>query len=301
MPPSWSPKLFVNKDKFLDLCPNGEKTVFYKKCKVDFYSECSQVDGMVKRITIYEDFKRLITQEIRSYYKNRRDKLILRRRFPYQFKLVEFYESSERSHYWKKLIQIDGRIRKIYFYHHRNKDGLIYREEQIGKKTFERYKGREDKLVYRSVIFDPKKIKQKKDLTIQDNHCNPHLKGESVILKMAQKFALDQELPADSQIRRTEFNLDKGKVFIYYHYRDGKITSHSEEFIRDHLIGEAKLGDMNEKDTEENKQQQINKKILEMERRCHEQIKEYEKNAQSESQWRFEGEKTIQQLRSQPN
>lgn len=83
MPPSWSPKLFVNKDKFLDLCPNGEKTVFYKKCKVDFYAECSQVDGLVKRITIYEDYKRLITKEIRSYYKNRRDKLHLRRRFPY--------------------------------------------------------------------------------------------------------------------------------------------------------------------------------------------------------------------------
>jgi len=41
MPPSWSPKLFVNRDKFLDLCPNGEKTVFYKKVKVDFYAECS--------------------------------------------------------------------------------------------------------------------------------------------------------------------------------------------------------------------------------------------------------------------
>jgi hypothetical protein len=41
MPPPWSPKLFVNKDKFIDLCPNGEKTVFYKKCKVDFYAECT--------------------------------------------------------------------------------------------------------------------------------------------------------------------------------------------------------------------------------------------------------------------
>jgi hypothetical protein len=41
MPPPWFPKLFVNKDKFLGLCPNGEKTVFDKKCKVDFYSECS--------------------------------------------------------------------------------------------------------------------------------------------------------------------------------------------------------------------------------------------------------------------
>ena len=32
MPPSWSPKLYIDKEKFLNLCPNGEKTVFYKKC-----------------------------------------------------------------------------------------------------------------------------------------------------------------------------------------------------------------------------------------------------------------------------
>jgi len=43
----------------------------------------------------------------------------------------------------------------LYFYHHRVKDGLIYREEQIGRKTFEYYKGREDRLTYRSVTFDP--------------------------------------------------------------------------------------------------------------------------------------------------
>lgn len=129
MPPAWSPKLIINKDQFIDLCPMGEKTVFYKKCKVDFYSDCTQVDGIIKRITLFEDFKRLIIKEIRSFYRNRRDKLILRRRFPYSFKLVEHYESSDKSHYWKKLIQVDGRYRKIYFYHHRNKDGLIYREE----------------------------------------------------------------------------------------------------------------------------------------------------------------------------
>ena len=129
MPPPWSPKLYVDKDKFLELCPKGEKTVFYKKCKVEFYADCKQVDGLVKRITIYEDYKRLITREVRSYYKFRRDKLILRRRFPYEFKTIEHYESSEKTNHWKKLIQVDDRYRKIYFYHHRNKDGLIYREE----------------------------------------------------------------------------------------------------------------------------------------------------------------------------
>ena len=104
MPPAWSPKLFVNKDKFLDLCPNGEKTVFYKKCKVDIYSECTQPDGLVKRITIYEDYKRLIIKEIRCYYSCRRDRLLLRRRFPYKFKLIEHFESSDKTAYWKKLI-----------------------------------------------------------------------------------------------------------------------------------------------------------------------------------------------------
>jgi hypothetical protein len=114
--------------------------------------------------------------------------LVLRRRFPYQFKLVEHYDSSASSHYWKKIIHIDGRVRKVYFYHHRNKDGLIYREEQIGRKTFERYKGREDKLVYRSVTFNPDyNEKTDKHISINDNHLvagGTKNKGEAIILKM---------------------------------------------------------------------------------------------------------------------
>ncbi len=114
--------------------------------------------------------------------------MVLRRRFPYQFKLVEHYDSSASSHYWKKIIHIDGRVRKVYFYHHRNKDGLIYREEQIGRKTFERYKGREDKLVYRSVTFNPDyNEKTDKHISINDNHLvagGTKNKGEAIILKM---------------------------------------------------------------------------------------------------------------------
>ena len=45
---------------------------------------------------------------------------------------------------------------------------------------------------------------------------------------MSQRFALDPDLPADGQIRKTEFNLEKGRVYIYYHYRVGKITANAE-------------------------------------------------------------------------
>ena len=132
-------------------------------------------------MTIYEDFKKLITREVRSYYKFRRDKLILRRRFPYEFKTIEHYESSMTQSYWKKMITIDDVYRKIFFYHHR-KDGLIYREERIGDKTFEYFKGREDKLVYRSVKYDPS------ILVIEDKHIyidDKHYEKKYYVKKMA--------------------------------------------------------------------------------------------------------------------
>ncbi len=58
-------------------------------------------------------------------------------------------------------------------------------------------------------------------------------------------------------------------IYIYYHYKKGKITADYKEFSRDELIGQAKTGDMNEKDVEETQLQQTQKKIIDMENICH--------------------------------
>ena len=39
MAPPWSPKLFIDKEKMALGCVNGEKTVFYIKCKVQYFAE----------------------------------------------------------------------------------------------------------------------------------------------------------------------------------------------------------------------------------------------------------------------
>ena len=237
MPPPWSPKLYIEKEKFSEGVKDGAKTVFYKKCRVDFYSECHAVDGLVKKVTLYEDYRRIITKEIRCYFKNRKDRLVVRRRFPFEFKKIEHYESSgpvQDATHWKKIIEVDGESRKLYFYHHRVKDGLIYREEHVGKKTFEFYNGREDKLIYRSVTFDPDQKPTDQDIKFRDNH---HPDREAVIKKMTQKFELDPSFPASAQIKKTEFNLQKNEVYIYYHFRDGCITAAQQTFRREDLIG----------------------------------------------------------------
>lgn len=72
MPPPWSPKLFISKEKYHMLMPGGSKTLFYKKCKVELFAEChivnGRVDGLVKRVTLFHDYKRLIVKEIRSFF-----------------------------------------------------------------------------------------------------------------------------------------------------------------------------------------------------------------------------------------
>ena len=291
MPPPWSPKLFVNKDKFNDMCPNGEKTVFYRKCMVEIFSECRQVDGLVKRITLYKDYKRLITEEIRSYFACRKDKLVIRRRFPYEFKLIEHYESSLQYNHWKKMIRIDGRYRKLYFYHHRQKDGLILREEFFDQKNkiIEEYKNRPDKLVYRSVTFSPNSEILQSAIKLPENNY-----GKNVLInKMTQKFELDPDLPAANQIKKTEFNIKRNQVYIDYHYEEGKITTRSEEWKRDDLIGHANIDNVNDKDQEESKEQQIKKKYHELEMHCVQQISMQEQNMLSEITLRNESDQAI--------
>lgn len=300
MPPPWSPKLYLDKDKFLNLCPLGEKTVFYKKCRVDTYAPCTQIDGLVKKISIYHDFKRLILLESRSYYENRRDKLRLRRHFPYEFKLVEYYDSSETTNYWKKMVYIDGHQRQLYFYHHRNndknKDGLIYREENIGKKTIEKYKDREDHLEFRSVTFEPISNDQKDSSTLELK--DVHYKCGK-IKSMVQKFGLNSELPAEDQIRETEFNIEKEDVQIYNHYKEGKITAKEKSYDRKKLIGNSGgVEDINNKETDDNARKQELKKIHEMEMACHHQINIQEESALAEMEARMTKEKEIKSCKS---
>lgn len=200
------------------------------------------------------------------------------------------------------MIQVDDQYRIIYYYHHRNKDGLIYREEQIKKKTFERYKGRDDNLIYRSVTYAENQGKGESNqvLTVDDANIGQPLK----IKKMAQKFALDPNRPAEEQIRKTVFKLeggksDQGETIVYFHYKEGQIFREPKVYDRQELISQGKSGDLNEKDNDESKEQQEFKQIGEMEAHCHAEIKKEEKQASSEREHRRDKEKVIHQQRSQ--
>ena len=57
-----------------------------------------------------------------------------------------------------------------------------------------------------------------------------------VIKKMTQKFELNPNLAAATQLKKTEFNLEKKRVYLFYHYEGGMIQAMEEQHKRDDLI-----------------------------------------------------------------
>jgi hypothetical protein len=54
MPPPWSPKIYVEKDRFIMGTPLGETTTFYIKTKIEKFSDYGQPDGLVLKYTLFD-------------------------------------------------------------------------------------------------------------------------------------------------------------------------------------------------------------------------------------------------------
>ncbi|KAL4445104.1 hypothetical protein ABPG74_018832 [Tetrahymena malaccensis] len=296
MPPPWPPKIYIDKEKFLMGTPLGEGTVYYNKVKVDNYAPYSQPDGLVQKITIFQDYKRLKVKEYRYFYKHRSDKLSIRRRYPFEFKTIEEYEPQKYENktipqalqQWRQVIQIDRHLRIIKYYHNRNHDGLIERVEQIGEKTMMFYQNRDDRVIYRSIRFDNRRApsSQNNDKVFQDNHV-----GDVQITKMTQKFEKNPHQPANEQIQKMVIDLIKDKVIVYYHMNDGEITPIVKIYPRDSMHGFAKLNEPGGDNKIDDPLVQLeNTKMVNLEKDCLNQLKQQEKIARDDEKTIREGE-----------
>ncbi len=234
---------------------------------------------MTARITLYRDFKRQIIEEVRCMYSNRADKLMMRRRFPYEFKTVEEYApgkktSSGLESHLKRLVQVDGNLRQLYYYPHRNKDGLIYREEKIMHKTIEKYRSRPDKLVYRSITFDPDKNQENKDVTFRELHS----KKEVVIKKMTQKYELDKTRSPEVQHSKVVINYDKKVLIEYFHYSENSV----KQAVLEQSLDTLRTTEANEKETEKSGEEQRKQALTKIIKDCMNDIQSQEYTAGKE-------------------
>ncbi|KAG5459062.1 MAG: hypothetical protein BJ554DRAFT_595, partial [Olpidium bornovanus] len=72
LPPSWVDKISLSKEQFESRCPQGFKQVTYKNARHEIFAEYHRPDGMVSRLTFFDDETRTSIREIKENFDNRK-------------------------------------------------------------------------------------------------------------------------------------------------------------------------------------------------------------------------------------
>jgi len=310
LPSAWSERPDVTREAFHARCYQGEKTIFYHKCKVEQYAPYTQDDGLVQRITLYKDVRRQIPLEIRESFKHRRDKLFQRKRRPMQNENVERFlpgrpstSASAPGGALKEFREVSALSRELLFYNSRL-DGLVRSVELIGKKMLEHFEDRDDRLVYHSVTLDPTATVastmrggQKKGDTYPVDSM-----GEVPVRKMAQKYARNLDVPADEDIYKISFFLTEsattstytytGKIRVDYHREPGSLTFRTVTYYNEDGNLKCRPSTLPQPTT-----QQV-QKLHQMQSNCRDTIMESYQRIQQELTNRRKDEISIRGMRS---
>jgi hypothetical protein len=240
-PSTWIPKFDIPRDRFLMRFAKNRQRKFYQKCQVDFFGRYSQGDGLVKRVQIFMDHNRLLMKEVRNYYADRPDKLRVRRDFPFEFKMIEQFDSfgsvgqnnpDLNIPHWKEIETQIGRKIVFRFYPLRFHDGLIEREEIIGEKTILRFANRDDKLVYSSIRFHSLTDDPEKDPhDFNDRHL-----GRVNVVKMVQKYEKNQRMMG-KQVGKIIIDLKRNRIKLIYHLANQQISPEIVDISRESFSG----------------------------------------------------------------
>jgi len=225
IPPSWVGPIVITPREFQMRCPKGKKTKLYKRAKLEKFANYLMKDGLVSRLSVYEDRELTDLKQAREYYSNRVDKLQERVHNHKNGWITEYYLPGRskclKEHQYKASAPGAENERVMIFYDEARVDGLQKRIETPTSMT-EHFLKREDFLYYRNVEFGrrPKKFGPAESQTPRP------------IIKMTEKYHHNPNKVANEDIAELVFLCSEERILVTYHTEDNKVSSSTREFTK---------------------------------------------------------------------
>nr|XP_033700989.1 dynein regulatory complex subunit 7 isoform X3 [Tursiops truncatus] len=223
MPCSWVEQIEISPEAFETRCPNGKKVIQYKRARLEKWAPYLNNNGLVCRLTTYEDLQCTKILEIKEWFQNRKDMLELKHINKVTGLNIDYFKPGHpqalRAHSYTSMQPEMDRVME--FYETARVDGLIKREETPRTMT-EYYQGRPDLLSYRHVNFGPR-IKK---LSLNSAESNPR-----PVVKITERFSRNPAKPADEDVAERVFLLLDERIQLRYHCREDHLTASKREFL----------------------------------------------------------------------
>ncbi|XP_066281763.1 dynein regulatory complex subunit 7-like [Branchiostoma lanceolatum] len=225
MPPSWVHPILVTPKEYETRCPLGKKTILYKKARLEKFARYLLKDGMITKLSVYDDYELKNLVSVKEWFVNRQDKLELRVH-NHRTGLITEYKLQGRldcmkEHTYKSGSPGPETDRAMVFYDKARVDGLVKREETPTEMT-EHFKDRDDFLYYRHVVFS--KRMKRFGASTDANH--------RPILKISERFHRNKEKSASEDVSERVFHIAEDRIQLTFHCEDNRVTASTREFIK---------------------------------------------------------------------
>ncbi|KAK7103521.1 dynein regulatory complex subunit 7-like [Littorina saxatilis] len=228
MPPSWVEPLCLSQRDYEMRCPQGKKIKLYKRAKLEKFAHYLMKDGLVCRLSVFENRELTDLIMIKEFYQHREDKLHSRIHNHCTGWITEGFDEGRshclKEHQYKASAPAPENDRTMVFFNTARVDGLYKRVETPTEMT-EHYIDRDDFLYYKHVIFGrrPKKFVPQDEATT----VNPR-----PIVKMVVKFKRNTESAANEDINEMVFLCSEDKIQLTYHTEQSNIAASTRDFVK---------------------------------------------------------------------
>ncbi|XP_033013338.1 dynein regulatory complex subunit 7 [Lacerta agilis] len=224
MPASWVEQIQISPREFETRCPQGKKVIQYKNAKLEKWAPYLNGNGLVTRLTLFEDPDRTKVLEVKEWYKNRED-VLETRELNKQTEVTKetFMPGHVQGLKAHNYLTMDPETdRTMEFYSETRVDGLQKRIETPNDME-EYFEGRSDFLYYRHAEFGKRIKKPGNAAAITESNARP-------ILKITEWFHRNPQKPADEDVAERIFSIVEEKIFLTYHCKENYITASKRDF-----------------------------------------------------------------------
>ncbi|KAK7505575.1 hypothetical protein BaRGS_00003320 [Batillaria attramentaria] len=229
MPPSWVEPLRLIQRDFEMRCPQGKKLKLYKRAKLEKFAHYLMKDGLVCRLSVYDNRELTDLVMVKEYYQHREDKLYQRIHNHRSGWITESFFAGRahclKEHQYKASAPGPENERTMLFFHEARVDGLEKRVETATEMT-EHFIDRDDFLYYKHVIFGkrPKKFGPQESSA---PNANPR-----PIVKMVIKFRRNPAKIANDDVAEMVFLCAEDKIQLTYHTEHSNIAASTRDYIK---------------------------------------------------------------------
>nr|KAG5712915.1 hypothetical protein BaRGS_007512 [Batillaria attramentaria] len=229
MPPSWVEPLRLIQRDFEMRCPQGKKLKLYKRAKLEKFAHYLMKDGLVCRLSVYDNRELTDLVMVKEYYQHREDKLYQRIHNHRSGWITESFFAGRahclKEHQYKASAPGPENERTMLFFHEARVDGLEKRVETATEMT-EHFIDRDDFLYYKHVIFGkrPKKFGPQESSA---PNANPR-----PIVKMVISSDVTQPKSPTMTWRRWCFLCAEDKIQLTYHTEHSNIAASTRDYIK---------------------------------------------------------------------